>query len=183
MAPPDTRICACCQRSPLPPRTPARPPQSSVLWHAHAVDPATAWLLQQYAVPVYGEAAVAAWQRLLRLALQVTWLLPVYVITILVSCIWWVAWALRAVAGMDVVRKGGRCCSACKTAADPLPPEAQSCAVNKAAACRRTRRIEAQHIVLMAASCWSAPGYDRARLDAHASCSRLQVSTNGGGGV
>lgn len=60
----------------------------SILWHAHLIDPAVSWLLQRYAVPVYSPAAVEAWQRLLRVVLQVTWLLPLYVISLIVSCIW-----------------------------------------------------------------------------------------------
>jgi hypothetical protein len=32
---------------------------------------------------------VEAWRRVLNLVLQATWLLPLYVISLIVSCIWW----------------------------------------------------------------------------------------------
>lgn len=60
----------------------------SILWHAQLVDPAVSWLLSTYAEPVYGTAATEALRRGLGLLLHGGWLLPVYIITLIVSCIW-----------------------------------------------------------------------------------------------
>jgi hypothetical protein len=46
------------------------------------------WLLRTYVQPVYGAAAAAAWQQLLGVVFQVLWLMPLYAISIMVSCIW-----------------------------------------------------------------------------------------------
>ena len=58
------------------------------MWHAKVVSPAVSWLLNTYAAPVYGAAAAEGAQRLLRLLQHAAWLLPIYVISILVSCMW-----------------------------------------------------------------------------------------------
>jgi hypothetical protein len=79
-----------CGWAPSCPLLPSPAPPRSILWHARVAGPAAAWLLDRYAAPVYGPAAAAAWARVLGAVLQVTWLLPVYVITLIVSCIWWV---------------------------------------------------------------------------------------------
>jgi hypothetical protein len=46
------------------------------------------WIVQQYAAPTYSDAAVAAWQQVLSAVFSVLWLLPVYLISLMVSCIW-----------------------------------------------------------------------------------------------
>jgi hypothetical protein len=54
----------------------------------YLVQPSVAWLLERWAVPAYGPAAVVALRRALDLLLQLTWLLPVYVLSLAVSCLW-----------------------------------------------------------------------------------------------
>lgn len=60
----------------------------SLLLFSQVTQPAVDWLLQQYATPTYGPATVAAWQQLLAGVFQLLWLLPVYLITLMVSCTW-----------------------------------------------------------------------------------------------
>ncbi|GBF99027.1 hypothetical protein Rsub_11972 [Raphidocelis subcapitata] len=75
---------------------------ASVLWHEHVVGPATDWLLQTYAAPAFGPAAAATLRRALDALLHASWLLPVYVITLLVSCMWY---QQMAVAAFEVKRQ------------------------------------------------------------------------------
>lgn len=58
----------------------------SLLLFSRVTQPAMDWLLQQYATPTYGPATVAAWQQLLAGVFQLLWLLPVYLISLMVSC-------------------------------------------------------------------------------------------------
>lgn len=60
----------------------------SLLLFTRVTQPAMDWLLQQYAAPTYGSATVAAWQQLLSAVFQLVWLLPVYIISLMVSCTW-----------------------------------------------------------------------------------------------
>ena len=60
----------------------------SILLYAHLVEPSSAWLLQRYVAPAMGAAAAAAWLRFLGVLLHAVWLAPVYVISLVVSCIW-----------------------------------------------------------------------------------------------
>lgn len=60
----------------------------SLLLFRQVTQPAIDWLLQQYATPIYGAVTVSAWQKLLFAAFQVLWLLPVYLVSLFVSCIW-----------------------------------------------------------------------------------------------
>lgn len=81
------------ERKPFPPRQSNPKPlrrARSVLWHSHVIGPATDWLLSTYAAPAYGAATAEKLRRALEALLHASWLLPVYVITLLVSCIWWV---------------------------------------------------------------------------------------------
>ncbi|WIA37364.1 hypothetical protein OEZ86_014292 [Tetradesmus obliquus] len=61
----------------------------SIALNHYCTTRAVTWLLQAYAQPVYGAAAVAAWQQLLGLLFQLLWLMPLYGISIMVSCIWY----------------------------------------------------------------------------------------------
>jgi hypothetical protein len=54
----------------------------------HGTKPAMQWLLQHYAQPAYGAAGVGAVQQLLAATHQALWLAPVYLVTLMVSCIW-----------------------------------------------------------------------------------------------
>jgi hypothetical protein len=60
----------------------------SIALHQYCTCRVVEWLLQTYVEPVYGAAAVAAWQQLLGVTFQVLWLMPLYAISIMVSCIW-----------------------------------------------------------------------------------------------
>jgi hypothetical protein len=60
----------------------------SLLLFSKLTQPAMDWLLQQYALPTYGAATLAAWQQVLSGVFQLLWLLPVYLISLMVSCIW-----------------------------------------------------------------------------------------------
>lgn len=55
---------------------------------SHATKPATDWLLQTYAEPAFGAGGVAVWQQLLAGVHLLLWLLPVYLVSLFVSCIW-----------------------------------------------------------------------------------------------
>eukprot|EP00879_Flechtneria_rotunda_P014366 GHRR01015010.1.p1 GENE.GHRR01015010.1~~GHRR01015010.1.p1 ORF type:complete len:283 (+),score=111.60 GHRR01015010.1:736-1584(+) len=50
----------------------------------------------KYAEPVYNPAAIQAWEQLLHAVFQLLWLLPVYAISLLVSCIWYQQIAVAA---------------------------------------------------------------------------------------
>ncbi len=91
-------MCVCIQTTlrhtlshPHPPTlthtTPNTHTNSIIMFH-WCTKPAMDWLLHEYAAPVYGPAGVAACQQLLLVVHQVAWLLPVYLISLLVSCIW-----------------------------------------------------------------------------------------------
>jgi hypothetical protein len=60
----------------------------SLLFFKQLTQPATDWLLQQHAAPAYGSPTIAAWQQLLAATFQLLWLLPVYLVSLMVSCIW-----------------------------------------------------------------------------------------------
>lgn len=60
----------------------------SLLLFSKLTQPAMDWLLQQYASQTYGAATIAACQQVLSGVFQLLWLLPVYLISLMVSCIW-----------------------------------------------------------------------------------------------
>lgn len=60
----------------------------SLLLFNKVTQPAMEWILQQYAAPTYSDAAVAAWQQVLSAVFTLLWLLPLYLISLVVSCIW-----------------------------------------------------------------------------------------------
>lgn len=60
----------------------------SLLLFNKVTQPAMDWILQQYAAPAYSNAAVAAWQQVLSAVFTLLWLLPLYLISLMVSCIW-----------------------------------------------------------------------------------------------
>ena len=63
-------------------------PACSLLLFRQLTQPSMDWLLQQYAAPACSAASIAAWQQLLGGLFQLLWLLPVYLVSLMVSCIW-----------------------------------------------------------------------------------------------
>jgi hypothetical protein len=78
----------------------------SILLFNHATKPCMDWLLATYAEPAYGSSGVAAWQQLLAGVHQLLWLLPVYGVTLMASCMWSV-WVVLGGAGWCWVVLGG----------------------------------------------------------------------------
>eukprot|EP00775_Hariotina_reticulata_P013384 gene13384-13511_t len=60
----------------------------SIAVHHYVTSKAVKWLLRTNTERVYGSAAVAAWQHVLDWVFQLMWLLPLYGICLMVSCIW-----------------------------------------------------------------------------------------------
>lgn len=62
---------------------------SILVWEA-GVAPVVSWLLRYLVTPCFGTLAGAAAELLLRLVYRLVWLLPVYLVAMLVSCGMWV---------------------------------------------------------------------------------------------
>ncbi|KAF8065850.1 Extracellular serine proteinase [Scenedesmus sp. PABB004] len=68
----------------------------SIAAHRHLTRRAVAWLLAAHVAPAYGGAAADAAARLLGLLFQAAWLLPLYVVSLVVSCTWYQEIAVAA---------------------------------------------------------------------------------------
>ena len=65
------------------------PPPSILAWE-YALAPAVSWLLRYLVAPCLGPWSAPAAEGLLHVAFHALWLLPVYLVTMLVSCGMWV---------------------------------------------------------------------------------------------
>jgi hypothetical protein len=61
----------------------------SLAWWVLALQPLVHWLIELHVVPVVGNAAAANLEALLHGLYHVCWLVPVYLVTLMVSCSWW----------------------------------------------------------------------------------------------
>jgi hypothetical protein len=72
-------------------RRPAGPARRSIAWSSLVLQPTLRWLLATAFEPVYGRVGGALLERLLLLLFDLTWLLPAYLVTLLINCVWWAA--------------------------------------------------------------------------------------------